>query len=93
ARRAGLFFWAWQMPKHGTKTRQKLEAAFHEVKHDEPSIVGHTRRKFGKARAEAQKTAIALDKAREAGARIRRKPKGSGAFSEAELAQGFKRLT
>ena len=50
-----------------------VEAAFSEVKHNEPKNVGHTRKKFGAARAEAQETAIALNKARQAGARLPRR--------------------
>ena len=61
--------------KKKTATERKLQAAGHEVKHDEPAIVGRTRRKFGAARAKKQKTAIILDKARRAGARIPKKGK------------------
>ena len=53
-----------------SKTARLKQAAFHEVNADEPAIVGHTRAKFGAKRAAAQKTAIALSKARRAGARI-----------------------
>jgi hypothetical protein len=41
-----------------------LKRAFHEVKRNEPAIVGKTRKKKGKAAAEKQKIAIALSKAR-----------------------------
>jgi len=50
-----------------------LEKVGHELKVNEPGIVGHTRRKFGASRAKAQKTAILLNKARKAGARIKKK--------------------
>ena len=49
--------------------------AFHEVKHNEPKIVGHTRRKFGASDAAKQRVAIALSKARKAGASIPRRSK------------------
>lgn len=57
------------------KDRSIVEAAFHEVKHNEPKIVGHTRRKFGATDAAKQKVAIALSKARKAGASIPRRSK------------------
>lgn len=40
------------------------ERAFHEVYHNTPKAVKHTAKKFGKARAEKQRVAIALNKAR-----------------------------
>jgi hypothetical protein len=54
------------------KSRKKgvLSRAFSEVFGNEPSIVAHTRKKFGKKRAKKQKVAIALSKARRAGAHI-----------------------
>lgn len=55
------------------KLRDTIEAAFHEVEHNEPAIVGKTRRKKGAKAAERQKKAIALDKARRAGAHIPKK--------------------
>lgn len=55
---------------------KRVEAAFHEVFTDTPKIVKHTARKFGKAKAEKQRVAIALSKARKAGASI---PDKSGA--------------
>jgi len=55
--------------------RAITEAAFHEVKHNEPRIVGHTRRKFGAAKAARQKVAIALSKSRKAGANIPQRSK------------------
>lgn len=53
-----------------SKTRTKIDAAFREVHGNVPSRVKQTKRKFGKERAELQKKAIALDKARRKGARI-----------------------
>lgn len=53
------------------KTKSKLlQRAFHEVKHNEPRIVGKTRKKKGSKAAQRQKIAIALSKAREAGANV-----------------------
>ena len=57
------------------KGRAKVEAAFHEVMHNEPAVVGKTRRKKGKAAARKQKVAIALSKARRRGAKV---PKRDG---------------
>jgi hypothetical protein len=56
----------------GAKTRRILQSVGHELKADEPRIVGRTRRKFGAQRAKKQKTAILLSKARERGARVRK---------------------
>lgn len=50
-----------------------LKEVGHELKVNEPKIVGHTRRKFGAKKAEAQKKAILLSKARELGAKIKKK--------------------
>lgn len=52
--------------------RKTLQSIGHELKVNEPSIVGHTRRKYGAARAGKQKTAILLSKARKAGAHVGR---------------------
>jgi len=41
-----------------------------ELKANPPAIVNSTRRKFGAARAQKQKTAILLSKARQAGVKI-----------------------
>lgn len=79
------------MPSHTKAERKKsrriTEKAFHEVKKDEPSVVAKTRRKKGAAAAEKQKIAIALSKARKAGAKI---PRGSGVFTMSDLGQGYK---
>ena len=50
--------------------RAKVQAAFHEVMHAPPKIVQKTRRKAGPAKAHKQSVAIALSKARQAGAKI-----------------------
>ena len=54
----------------GIKTQSKIEAAGHEIKENPPKILAHTAKKFGKARAKKQKTAIILAKARKEGAKI-----------------------
>lgn len=53
-----------------TKTQKKVAAAFHEVMHNEPKVVAKTREKKGAAQAHKQEVAIALSKARKAGAKI-----------------------
>lgn len=58
------------MGKKPSKSQQKVSRAFREVNKDEPAQVAKTRKKYGAARAKKQKTAIALSKARRAGARI-----------------------
>jgi len=50
--------------------RAKVQAAFHEVMHAPPKIVQKTRRKAGPTKAHKQSVAIALSKARQAGAKI-----------------------
>jgi hypothetical protein len=79
---------------YGSKTKKKVRAAFREVHQNEPKAVSQTRAKFGEKRAEAQKTAIALSKARKAGAKIpyKTKPHGSGVFQDTEIRQGFRSL-
>ena len=57
----------------GVKTREKLEAAGREIKENPPKILAHTKKKFGKERAEKQRKAILLSKARRAGANIPKK--------------------
>jgi len=61
--------------KPTTKSRRATKAAFREIKENPPEILAHTARKFGPARAEAQRRAIGLSKARAAGARIPRDPR------------------
>ena len=60
--------------KKVTKTQRLKNTAFREVKRNEPKRVAQTRRKKGVKAAMRQRTAIALDKARKKGARIK-KPK------------------
>lgn len=47
-----------------------LEAVGHEIKHNPPKILAHTRKKFGAADAKKQRIAILLSKARREGARV-----------------------
>lgn len=53
-----------------SKTRRLLDRTFNEVKRNPPDRVRAVERKHGKAAAQKMKTAIALDKARQLGARI-----------------------
>lgn len=55
-----------------------LEAIGHEMKVRPPSVVNATRRKFGVARAEKQRKAILLSKARAAGVKIPKATSGRG---------------
>lgn len=64
-----------------SKARSMAAAAFREVHANEPSVVAQTREKFGPERAEKQRTAIALSKARKAGANIPRRAEG-GALAQ-----------
>lgn len=76
--------------------KKKVERAFSEVKANEPAIVAQTRRKKGAEAARKQKIAIALSKARKAGAHIpklaKKSTKGSPAFSDADIKRGYKVL-
>jgi hypothetical protein len=49
---------------HGPVKDKLLKKAFHEIKENEPSIVGKTRRKSGAKAARKQEIAIAFSKAR-----------------------------
>jgi hypothetical protein len=53
-----------------TKSKGLIESAGREMKDNPPAILASTRRKFGSARAESQRRAILLSKARAKGARI-----------------------
>ena len=55
-----------------TRTARILEEVGEEIKENPPKILAKTRRKKGKKRAEKQRVAILLDKAREQGADIPR---------------------
>lgn len=57
------------------KKNGKVRAAFHEVYAKEPAAVAKTRSKKGAAAAKKQKVAIALSKARKAGAKLPKKRK------------------
>jgi hypothetical protein len=53
-----------------TKTNRITESVGKELKENPPAILASTRRKFGVARAESQRRAILLSKARARGAHI-----------------------
>ena len=63
------------MKKKQTKTQRLVKSAFHEVFHNSPHVVTSTIAKKGAVRGQKQKIAIALNKARAAGARLSR-PRG-----------------
>lgn len=68
ANRAGAF------PHNtGVKAQRILHSVGKELKENPPSVLTKTRRKFGPERAEAQRKAILLSKARKRGARIPKK--------------------
>ncbi len=53
--------------KRGTKAypaKAKIQAAGHEMKVNPPAVLAHTAKKFGRAQARKQRTAILLAKAR-----------------------------
>lgn len=50
-----------------SRLQRVLADVGHEIKHNPPKILGHTRRKFGAKRAEKQRRAILLSKARNRG--------------------------
>jgi len=52
--------------KKKSKARVVRDAAFHEVKHNTPTIVYRTRANAGPEQAKKQKIAIALNKSRRA---------------------------
>ena len=54
----------------GVKAQEKISEAGREMKANPPKILAHTAKKFGKAKAEKQRKAILLSKARQAGAKI-----------------------
>lgn len=80
--------------KHGSShnTGHILQSVGRELKENPPAVLTKTRRKSGKGRAEKQRVAILLSKARRRGARIKRKPSGSGVFTDVEMDQGFRKL-
>ena len=59
------------MAKHGVSVT--LRRIGQELKTNPPSVLATTRRRFGAARAERQRRAILLNKARRAGVRIPRR--------------------
>jgi hypothetical protein len=65
--------------KFATKTREIVDSVAHELAEKPPSVLASTRKKFGPAKAKAQKTAILLNKSRRMGAKIP-KPKSMGSY-------------
>lgn len=74
------------------RSQRLVRAAFREVTHNPPEQLAKTRKKFGPVKAEKQRVAIALSKARRAGARIRRMPRGSAPFEMSEIKRGYRCL-
>ena len=66
-----------------SKSDKIVHSAFREVAENEPRAVTRTRKKYGAKRAHKQEIAIALNKARAAGAHI------PGANSPATVEQGL----
>jgi hypothetical protein len=58
-----------------TKSRRIVRAAFHELHKNPPKVLKSTRKKFGAERARKQRIAIALSKARRAGAKLKPWPR------------------
>lgn len=58
------------MARRAAKSRSKLRTIGHEMKMNPPRQLAKTRSKFGPIKAEKQRRAILLSKARKAGARI-----------------------
>ena len=56
-----------------THTQTIIEGAGHEMKVNPPKILARTRAKFGAKKAEAQRVAILLSKARKRGAKIKKR--------------------
>lgn len=52
------------------RSRKTLESVGHELKENQPRQLVNTARKFGKKRAEKQRVAILLNKARKRGAKV-----------------------
>lgn len=63
-------------PTGQSKSQKIVASAFHEVAHNTPKAVTTTMAKSGPVQAQKQRVAIALSKARAAGARIPRAPRG-----------------
>lgn len=53
-----------------SETQKKVKAAFSEVKKNPPKVLAKTKKKSGTAQANKQRVAIALSKARQAGANV-----------------------
>jgi hypothetical protein len=61
--------------KHNRRSSIIIERAGHEMKVNPPKILAHTAAKFGAKRAEEQRVAILLSKARKKGAKIKKRSK------------------
>lgn len=78
--------------------KSKVAQAFHEVTTNPPAVVASTRRKFGERRAAKQTVAIALSKARKAGARVKAPKMDNNPMSpgvrlvRGDLARGYRRV-
>ncbi len=60
-----------------TTSQGILESVGSEIKSNPPKILSKTAAKFGPQRAEKQRVAILLSKARKAGASVAKPPKGA----------------
>jgi len=76
--------------QHPSKSQRIVTRMMHEVHSNTPSTV--RRANVSGRRREAMLRAIALNKARKAGAKIRRRPQGSGTFSMEEMHRGYRTL-
>ena len=81
------------MPGRKSKSSRLVQSAMREVHANEPSTVTRAKH-FGPGGKEAMLQAIALNKARKAGAHIpyKKRPHGSGVFQNPEIAKGFRSL-
>lgn len=81
------------MAKRMSKSARLVASKMREVHTNEPSTVTRAKH-FGPGGKEAMLQAIALNKARKAGARIpyKGRPHGSAPYSDSELGQGYRLL-
>jgi len=78
-----------------SQSASRIKKAFHEVMQNEPSTVA--RAKVSESRKQHMRVAIALNKARAAGAKIpampaSARPHGSGPYTEEDMRQGYHHL-
>lgn len=62
-------------PKKNPYLASVMEGMGHEMKMNPPKILAHTAQKFGAPRAEKQRVAILLNKARRAGVKVKGRKK------------------